>query len=183
VRPSHAAGPHTRRLFFALWPGDPLRAALSEATAGALAGLEGQPVPPANLHVTLAFLGMVAGARLAELIAIGGADGPRPTVALHFDRTEFWARPKVLVALPAEVPESGRQLVRRLWDRLEALGFAREVRPWQPHLTLMRRIRRPPAQLPAFAPVLATDWRLALVESTTHPEGPRYRPLAEWPMT
>jgi 2'-5' RNA ligase len=183
VKRSHAAGPHKLRLFFALWPGDPLRAALAEAAVQAMAGVQGQPVPPANLHVTLAFLGMVSGARLAALVAIGGADSPQPAVALRFDRTEYWARPQVLVALAAEIPASGLQVVGRLWDRLEPLGFAREVRPWQPHLTLMRRIRRPPAQVPALTPVLAADWRLALVESTTHPEGPRYKPLAEWPMT
>jgi 2'-5' RNA ligase len=125
---------------------------------------------------------MGPGTRLAELIAIGGADGAWPGVTLTFDRIEYWARPKVVVARAAEIPDSGRQIEGRLWDRLEPLGFAREARPWQPHLTLMRRIRRPPTQLPAFAPVQATDWRLALVESTTHPEGPRYKPLADWPL-
>jgi RNA 2',3'-cyclic 3'-phosphodiesterase len=175
-------GPRRLRLFFALWPNAGLRERLAASARAAFIGVDGQPVPPGNLHVTLAFLGLVLGTRLAELIAVGG-NSPWPAVALRFERAEYWARPKVLVAIPAAVPETGRRIVERLWDRVEPLGFKREERPWQPHLTLMRRVRRPPADEIGFTPAVIAggrDWRLALVESTTHPEGPRYKPLAEW---
>jgi RNA 2',3'-cyclic 3'-phosphodiesterase len=176
--------PRRLRLFFALWPSADLRERLAASARSAFIGVEGQPVPPGNLHVTLAFLGPVSGVRLAELIAVGG--GSRwPAVELRFERAEYWARAKVLVAILAAVPEQGRQMVERLWDRLEPLGFTREARPWQPHLTLMRRIRRPPADGIGFKPIVVAggrDWRLALVESATHAEGPRYKPLADWPL-
>jgi 2'-5' RNA ligase len=177
-------GPRKLRLFFALWPGDGLRERLATSARAAVTRVEGQPVPPGNLHLTLAFLGMVAGARLAELFPVGG-DGQWPAVELRFELLEYWAKPRVLVAMPSAVPDEGRRIVERLWDRLEALGFTREARPWQPHLTLVRRIRQPPAQELSFAPAVTAggrDWRLALVESATHPEGPRYKPFAEWPL-
>ena len=173
------------RLFYALWPGDAQRAALAAATASAVARVQGQPVPPGNLHVTLAFLGMVPGGTLAQLVEIGGR-GSWPTVELAFDRLEYWAKPRLLVAMPSR-PEAVLQIVDRLWQSLGPLGFEREIRPWQPHLTLMRRVRKPPPENLALAPVNSAGetapWRLALVESMFHPGGTRYKPLADWPLS
>lgn len=179
------SGPRKLRLFFALWPGGHHRAALAKAAADALAGIEGQPVPPGNLHVTLAFLGTVAGSFLARVIEVGG-QGPWPTVELAFQRIEYWVKPRVLVALPDRVPAAGPVFVDRLWQALEPLGFAREQRPWRPHLTLARQVRRPPPGDLALAPVMGAApepaWRLALVESSSHPDGVRYKPIADWPL-
>jgi RNA 2',3'-cyclic 3'-phosphodiesterase len=181
-----ARDPHTLRLFFALWPSAAERQSLAASTAEAVSRVEGLPVPGTNLHVTLAFLGAVPGRGFGDLAVIGG-QGDYPAVALRFDRLEYWAKPKVLVAMPVEIPATGREIVDRLWERLAALGFERESRPWRPHLTLARKVRRPPPENLQIVPRSgASDdpapWELALVESTTHPEGARYKPLAEWPL-
>ncbi len=179
-------GPHPMRLFFALWPSAAHRQTLAASSAGAVAQVDGQAVPKANFHVTLAFLGMVPGRTFARLVEIGGQDG-YPGVDLVFDRFEYWPRPRVYVAMPTQVPIAGLQLVERLWQRIEPLGFKREIRPWRPHLTLARKVRRqPPIGLALAADQLPSSkdparWGLGLVESVTHPDGPRYRPLAEWP--
>lgn len=183
---SGGAGPRSLRLFFALWPSAAERQALAASTANAVAQVDGQPIPAANLHVTLAFLGMVPGRTFVHLVEVGG-QGAHPPVELAFDRLEYWAKPKVLVAMPSSIPAAGLQIVDRLWDRIEPLGFERESRPWRPHLTLARKVGRPPPEnlriLPkAAASAEAESWGLALVESTTHPSGVRYRPLAEWPL-
>ena len=174
------------RLFFALWPDDRLRNRLAAAAAPALAQVAGIPVPPGNLHVTLVFLGRTPASMLVSLMELGG-QGPWPSVALEFGRVEFWAKPKVLVAMPRTTPEAGKAIVERLWTGLEPLGFLREARPWRPHLTIARRIRRPPPENLELAAVEANGdesaWQLALVESRTHPDGARYRPLADWPLT
>lgn len=173
--------PKKLRLFFALWPMERSRAALWAAARPAMSQVEGEAVPPGNLHVTLAFLGTVPGQTFAQLVQLGG-QGPWPTVELGFTRIEYWVKPKVLVALATEVPPAGQAIVDRLWASLEALGFARELRPWRPHLTLVRRVRRPPPDglVMTAAAGDGSAWRLALVESSTHPDGPRYRPLADW---
>jgi 2'-5' RNA ligase len=174
------------RLFFALWPSPTRRQALAAATARAVSQVDGRAVPPANLHVTLAFLGAVPADRLPELVLAGGQGGHR-AFEFDFDRLEYWPKPKVVVAMASAAPAAGVELVEQLWQRLEPLGFPREQRPWQPHMTLVRKIRRPPPDGLRFDPLPAgsvrdpTPWGLALVESVTHPDGARYRPLAEWP--
>ena len=186
---SARSGPGARatlRLFFALWPGDRMRAGLAAAAAAAVRQVAGQPVPPGNLHVTLAFLGPVVGQALVPLFDVGG-QGPWPAVDLRFERVEYWAKPKVLVTMPGEVPPAGLAIVERLWAGLERLGYTREARPWRPHLTLARRIRRPPPENLVLEPVESAGgeppWRLALVDSMSHADGPRYKPLADWPLT
>jgi 2'-5' RNA ligase len=177
---------HTLRLFFALWPTAAERNALAIATGAAVAQVDGQAVPAGNLHVTLAFLGAVPGETFAWLVEIGG-EMARPRVDLDFESLEFWPKPKVLVAMPSRIPAEGIELVDRLWQRIEPLGIKRETRPWRPHLTLVRRVRRPPPaelRISAGPPVAAgpARWGMALVESTTHAKGARYKPLAEWPL-
>jgi 2'-5' RNA ligase len=184
VNPERPRRPDHHRLFFALWPDQALRKAIAAATADAVALVTGNPVPSANFHVTLAFLGMVPGRGIADLITIGGR-GPWPRVRLGFDRIEYWHKSRVLVALADRVPAAGPEIVDRLWGLLEALGIAREARPWRPHLTLVRRIDRPPArgqELPIRSDPTdgPGDWSLALVESVTYAEGPRYKPIADW---
>jgi 2'-5' RNA ligase len=181
------AGARPLRLFFALWPSDDQRAALVALTGPAIAPVAGKPVQSANLHVTLAFLGPVPGREFADLLAVGAQAG-HPAVELAFQRLEYWPKPRVVVAVPARVPPAGRLIFDRLWTEIVALGYEREYRPWQPHLTLVRHVRQAPP--PSFGPTLpatagtgaATGWQLALVESSTHPEGVRYRPLANWPL-
>jgi 2'-5' RNA ligase len=179
-------GPRKLRLFYALWPSESKRSALATAAAPAVAGIDGQRVPPGNLHVTLAFLGQVPGQAFVPLLDVGG-QGPWPAVELDFERLEYWSRPKVVVALARSIPDSGREIVDRLWQALGSQGFQRELRPWRPHLTLVRRVRSPPPEGLSLAPVEpdadAAPWRLALVESAAHPDGVRYKPLADWPLT
>jgi len=172
------------RLFFALWPSDACRAALAAAAAPAVLAIDGMPVPPGNFHVTLAFIGAVPGRTFADCVQAGG-QAPKPAVELTFDAVEYWARPKVAVAMPVAVPDAGRAIEAGLWSALEPFGFERDVRPWRPHLTLVRKVRRPPPDNLRMAPIdppAAPAWRLALVESIARPEGVRYKPLAEWPL-
>jgi 2'-5' RNA ligase len=99
-------------------------------------------VAPDNIHLTLKFLGDVAAATMPALQqAIADACAGTPPFTLNlagagaFPNTRH---PNVLwVGVSGEV-ERAAQLAQRIDDACATLGFAREERPFSPHLTLGR---------------------------------------------
>jgi 2'-5' RNA ligase len=168
-----------RRLFFALWPDEGVRARLRAAQA-AMPPRDGRPVHVDDVHLTLVFLGMVDPEQhaCAERVAATVSGAP---FTLRVDQQGFWPKPRVAWCAPGETPELLRVLVRRLSRALEGCGFERERRPYLPHVTLFRHSRAVPTG-PLAEPF---DWPAAefvLVESAPAREGPRYRVLARWPL-
>lgn len=172
------------RLFFALWPDEALRAALADAARPLLAACDGRPVPASNYHLTLAFLGGVEQARVAEIRAAGieakgeaGADaGP---FKLVLDSHGHWRRAGVAWLGSRRPPEAAGRLARLLWEALEPLGFEAEQRPFRPHLTVLRGCRR----CGEVGPVTPVAWPVrdfVLVRSETRPEGARYQIVDRW---
>jgi 2'-5' RNA ligase len=99
-------------------------------------------VPPANLHVTLHFLGEQSEPSLSEALDAldEAARACQPfEVALHglgaFPGLE---RPRIIWLGLAEGALAARALQARLMAALGARGFPPEERPWHPHLTLGR---------------------------------------------
>jgi len=174
--PDAPAAP-ARRLFFACWPDEATRAAIVHASRKALRGSGGRPVPPGNLHATLAFLGSVPEDRLPAILAAGQAIRAAP-FEFRFERIDFWPRPQVLVAR-AENPGGVEDLVAALWAQVAALGLERDLRPFRAHVTLARKVRKPAAGL-TLHPVTWPVRELSLVESVTDPAGARYQVLAQW---
>ena len=141
--------PGTSRLFMAVPVADEVREAvrrLMEELAGAAIDVRGpgQPrwVRVDGLHLTLRFLGATPDGRLAELSAAVAATarGVAPfRVELNgggaFPTTQ---RPRVLwIGIGAGRAEL-EALTQRLNGELERLGWPRDDRPFQPHLTLAR---------------------------------------------
>lgn len=168
----------TRRLFFALWPDEAMRYAMAHTTDEAARASGGRPVPASNLHVTLAFLGAVPEERLPELAgaARAAATALAGPLELVFDRLEYWRAARLLCALPSEAPEWAAALARRLQERLIESGFAPDLRPFRPHVTLVRKVPLP-GPMHAMHPVVWRFTELALVESRTLPTGPVYSVL------
>jgi RNA 2',3'-cyclic 3'-phosphodiesterase len=176
------------RLFFALWPSEAERQALLAACGAALVEACGRPVPPANLHVTLAFLGAVpavrrAGVASAASLAVSGAvpasGSPTVSVEITFERVERWARAQVLCAVPGVPPTGVERLACALREALAQEGFTLEARPFRPHVTLARKVMR------SFTTRALPEvrWRaeeLVLVESDTRPEGSSYSIVGRW---
>ncbi len=148
-------------------------------------------VPARNLHVTLHFLGDQSEERLAraEAALADAAAGSAPMdVTFHgigaFPGLE---RPRILWVGLAHGALEVRGLQARVTDALAARGFAREERPWHPHLTIgrvydERRWRReagPPLR-GALAQAATTTFgtqrvtEVALMRSDLSPAGARY---------
>jgi 2'-5' RNA ligase len=173
----------TRRLFFALWPDDLQRAALTHAAAKTVRHCGGRPVSEPNLHVTLAFLGSVPEPRLEELSTIGqrtAAAFPRSALPIVVSLTGFehWAKPQLLAAVgePAATgsPATGvAALARTLTRETAERGFSPDLKPFRAHVTVARKVARAPRSC-AMPEVSWSFDAFALVESRTLAEGPVY---------
>lgn len=123
------------RLFLALWPPPRLRAALLASQRQWHWAPPAQPVPAAQLHLTLHFIGAVPRPRLAEVRA--GLRVPCPALALQLERPCLW-RHGLAVLEPCVVPPGLLDLHRALGVALVTLGLHLEPRPFRPHVTLAR---------------------------------------------
>ena len=175
------------RLFFALWPDESTRQQLLRETRGVVRRCGGKPVPPANYHVTVAFVGTLAAERLDAIVAAGRAT-EFAQFELLFDRVGYWPRPRVLWVAPSRCPPALHTLVSALWDRLSDAGLERESRAYQPHLTLARiadeilldDLYRAIEDLPTREFGLINPDQFVLFESSVTPAGPIYRKVAEF---
>lgn len=143
---------------------------------------------PESLHVTLRFLGDVAGERVGDLVACVAketADVPpfelRLGALLAFPSAR---RPRVIAveALPAEPLARAAAAVER---GCVAAGFEPEARPFRGHLTLGRvKQGRPPrfddVALPDHEPTSVRD--AVLFRSELGRDGSRYTPLERVPL-
>jgi RNA 2',3'-cyclic 3'-phosphodiesterase len=173
----------TRRLFFALWPGEEERAALLHAVRELVRASGGRPVPLANLHVTLAFLGAVPATRVPDLSAVASraaAAFPRGALPLmlNLQGIAHWAQSQVLAILAHEnpgVPPSGnaQALARTLCDTTAGVGFDPDLKPFRPHVTVARKVARAPHASP-MRPVAWSFAAFALIESRTLAAGAAY---------
>lgn len=175
---SPAGEKKVQRLFLALWPNEELRKHIKRNSKSLLRHGGGRPVALHNIHITLVFLGNVDQQQQACVEQV--ADGVQcPVFDLRLDKAGHWARPRVLWLGCEETPESLKQLVANLYQGIRHCGIQLDSRPYQAHLTLMRKVNRPPTDL-TIEPV---DWsldRFVLVKSTTHPEGVKYEVIREW---
>jgi 2'-5' RNA ligase len=167
-----------QRLFFALWPGGKMRDALTP-----LLKLKhecgGRAHPPGNLHITLNFLGGV-NADIRDCLEQAAGEIVIPPFELTLDRFGYWSRPRVVWLGSSETPEPLRELVKELNRVVEQCGLEPEQRPYQPHLTLLRKAKQPPSEAAAEFQWSVKDFVLA--ESVSTPGGVEYRLLRRWPL-
>ena len=169
--------PDRHRAFFALWPDDATRAAMSRATRDAVRLSSGRPIAKERLHVTIAFLGELTAAGLD--VARGVPPIPVGPFELTFDAVGVWPESKVLWLAPSTMPDALTQLEARLWTELVERGFRAEERVYRPHVTLARRAR--PVES-AVEPVSFPVRDLALVESFPDGRNVYYEVLERWPL-
>lgn len=180
------------RLFVALDLPETVREGLGTWSAEALADPALRPVPPENLHITLAFLGYRQEEEIEGIAAVvGESGGPAPRVELR-DPVARPARGRPrLFALPA-ASVGVEELQAELQERLVAERlYEPEKRPFWPHVTVARvrfegrGSRRPmsvtdfPRRLPKGLLRPFGNVRLVFYRSELQPSGARYVPLAQ----
>jgi 2'-5' RNA ligase len=171
-----------RRVFFALWPDAGARDALWALARDTAAQTGGRAPSAGNVHLTLAFLGDVAAARIAALDAIGLAVAAAvPPFTLTLDRVGAFGDGRIAWAGTSAPPRDLERLVQSLNGALAKEGFPTERRAFHPHVTLARHCRRP-AGAGAIAAIAWRAERITLNASERSSAGPRYRELGAWPL-
>jgi len=171
-------GEARRRMFFALCPPERVRDALLERARACHATSEGRVVAHANLHVTLAFLGMLHRGGCETATAVGAALRAH-AFELALDRIGYWPENGIVYAAPARTPAALTVLAAELSRHLGSSGLRTEERAYAPHVTLIRAARRPPQTPQAWS----TSWTVgdyALMESRHEHGRLVYRPLQCW---
>lgn len=174
-RPGAGGAPtaHRRRLFFALVPDQALRARLAAALHPVLEPVGGRHVPAERLHLTLVFLGEVAADRIPGVASAAGGVRATP-FELVCDHTGHWRRAGILWLGPR--PCAGLDALHAaLRTAIASCGIPLEDRPYRPHVTLARKLRRPPPPV-AIGPIAWPVRDFVLMESA----GEGYLELARW---
>jgi 2'-5' RNA ligase len=167
----------TRRLFFALWPSDAIRAALTDACRPALHACAGRVVPARHYHVTLAFLGNQPAHQVEQLATMAAVTSPEFELVL--DRFGHWLGSHVLWIGPHQCPAGLATLVMQIRVALDELGVSFDSHDFKAHLTLARKVRALP-ELEGPTPVHWPVSSFVLVESVTTPAGPGYQVVREF---
>ena len=166
------------RLFFALWPDDAVRAELAGWSRELHVACGGRPTPSENLHLTVAFLGKVDDACVAEVERTASEVSPK-AVSLVLDQPGYWKQNRIAWAGASVVPPELEALVSELRGALAKSRIGFDAKPFVSHVTLLRDAREPRA-IPELAPI---EWRLegfALVQSVSLPQGSRYEIRKSW---
>ncbi len=173
--PGSVGGRERLRLFCALrLPGEHLDGVVAWQALHVSAG---RPTRRDQLHLTLAFLGSRPAEELDAIAAALGeaaraAKAPRLTVRRYRETRS--------VGMLVFDDEDGNAaaLAADLQGRLVALGvYEPELRPWLPHLTVVRFRRAPRLHppLPELGTRVPSD--AAVYLSRLHPNGAQYEPL------
>lgn len=174
---SSSATKETRRLFLALWPGERERQRMVKLTE---AITEGRKVRPANLHLTLIFLGATTAERLACYEqALQGIEVPQVTLTL--DQFGYRRKQRILWLSTSHTPQPLVDLVAELNQRLQTCGFTLDRRPFHAHVTLARKFPGPAPAEPPGEPLCWNVDQIVLVESVSEKNGVHYQVLRGWP--
>lgn len=180
-----------KRLFVAL----PLsRPVIAELNALVHVGRQNAPfvrwVRPEHLHITLKFLGDVEAGEQTQ--AVAALEGLEATAPFQFNLASVGAfpnpgRPRVIWTGIAEGQRQVTDLAGQVDLLLARCGFAREERPFSPHVTIGRVKEEGDFERlwnamkgESFVGTRCTAQEVRLVHSTLTPKGPIYAPLASF---
>ena len=173
--PASVGGRERPRLFVALPLPDDVRLRLSAWQQSELGdAADARVVPPANLHVTLAFLGARPAADVEPVLELLRGV-VRETVRPVLEPVRYRETRSVGMVVLDDEGDRATRLAGEVGEGLERLGvYERERREWLPHVTVLR-FRRPPRLRPPLPDLgLVSPSEVALYHSVLRPTGAQY---------
>ncbi|MBR2682422.1 MAG: RNA 2',3'-cyclic phosphodiesterase [Atopobiaceae bacterium] len=168
------------RLFVAAELPEELLDALAETSAALRDTVRGRYVAPDSLHVTLAFLGEVEGARLpeAEDALVRACDG-HEAFEVTLGELGSFGRPRSATLWQAiNGGEALPSLAADVRTALDDAGFSYDAKPFRAHITLMRAAMLSDAVLPMPFMARGIMDTVTLFKSDLSGPRPVYTPLA-----
>lgn len=165
-----------RRLFFALVPDRAVGSRIEQFQNSLV--VSGRAARPQQFHATLAFLGMQREESLAVILSAASRLTFKPC-RLVLDRAGQFKRAGVLWLGVSEVPAELIDFQRSLVGAMLEAGIGHDLKPWEFHITLYRKMRKPP---PIMHPV-AIEWTVSgfdLIESVSIGNGVEYHSIGHW---
>lgn len=165
------------RLFFALWPGEGVREKIAQSIEKIPAG-SGRLVPPHNWHMTLHFIGNTTFAEKDCLHRQARKVRTRP-FELSLDQMGFFKKSKVFWLGISETPNALIDLQKNLGREISHCDYQPEIRPYSPHITVLRKTGRAPELKPVQPFVWKVD-KFVLIESISGSNGVHYEVLENY---
>jgi 2'-5' RNA ligase len=170
---------NSRRLFFALRLQEPQQQTLYQWGKHHLAAY-GRHVHAENLHITLLYLGELSDQLLPSLCQQAAQIKAGP-FQLEIDQLTFKPRSHILWLGAQQLPQQLEQLVSQLQAMAERLGLEYDKRIYRPHITLLRRAKKPIGL--ELTPIFKFPFNdFVLFESVQEAHGVSYIELAIWPL-
>jgi len=169
------------RAFFGLSPDANTKLAIDTWRNTAFAHLDG-PVPAANFHVTLAFLGNVS---TIKLDTIDHLIDEMPCVAafdVSLNQLGYWPKPKAVWLGSQQTAIEHLILAKHIREIANKSGLQLQDRDYIAHLTLARKckVKPPGPTFPANFKWHADQFHL--FESKSSPQGVSYPIRQSWPL-
>lgn len=164
-----------KRLFFALWPDDPIRQQFRKIVRTLRD--YGRPVSAMNLHATLVFLGNVDEAQEVAMTEAAANVVVQP-MTLDFNQLNFWKKPAVVCLGTERIDPAVSNLVDQLTQAAIQNEIKVDQRPYKPHVTLLRKAKALPDV--TCKPILWQADEFCLVESCSTSDGVEYRVIQRW---
>ena len=167
------------RAFIAVEPSAEIRNEISAAGQELRGAGRLSFVSPNLMHITLKFLGEVPDLQIPKITASLDGISAKPYTLQASGISTFGRPPRVI---KAEVDDSGATaaLSADVEYRMAKLGFAREEKPFSPHITIARVKEYSPALLPKINGIKERNFgeceisAILLKKSVLTPSGPIY---------
>lgn len=125
------------RLFFALWPDDPVRQQIAALQSKVAFQASGQRVKTQNLHLTLQFIGNVEAAKAGCLVEAAARLSCAP-FKLQLDALGSFSTQKIIWLGASRWPHALYSLHESLAAVVDGCGCNVESRQYRPHVSLHR---------------------------------------------
>jgi len=102
-------------------------------------------------------------------------------MTIAFNQLSHWVKPQTLCLTSSQANSELLVLAMQLKKIANDFGVTMDNRPYLPHVTLAKKVKRPMAL--QFKPIIWESGEFCLFESITAADGVVYRVLNTWPLT